>query len=334
MPNTDKVKAARKGGDLKYRQKANAINNANYTAHSNEKRVEGHVQQLRRFEDKGFGVSTGAQFDHEERMRYEKAKREEKQAKAEAFRQAFEHEHVEETAFHDGLCDDENCQGCNMYDLDDIDSYCVDCVQPCETCDTYVITREKVDVPLTPQVRQKLNVHMQLIDTEHRADDTHLFERQDGAAVEICPDCAAGMGFENPNAKPPPPAPPMPPLRFNVGERVRCCMGPERWAAGRIVALYYREDDWPVGQVAPYQVELEDVFNPELIFVPMDDDRVVRRAEQVGEGGGWGVWKPQAAATTTSTSSVPSSSKGAGAGATVSGNVIVGGGGIVAEYWY
>ena len=73
MPNTDKVKAARKGGDLKYRQKANAINNANYTAHSNEKRVEGHVQQLRRFEDKGFGVSTGAQFDHEERMRYEKA---------------------------------------------------------------------------------------------------------------------------------------------------------------------------------------------------------------------------------------------------------------------
>ena len=60
--------------------------------------------------------------------------------------------------------------------------------------------------------------------------------------------------------------------------------GPERWAAGRIVALYYREDDWPVGQVAPYQVELEDVFNPELIFVPMDDDRVVRRAEQVGEG--------------------------------------------------
>ena len=43
-----------------------------------------------------------------------------------------------------------NCQGCNMYDLDDIDSYCVDCVQPCEACDTYVITREKVDVPLSP----------------------------------------------------------------------------------------------------------------------------------------------------------------------------------------
>ena len=39
--------------------------------------------------------------------------------------------------------------------------------------------------------------------------------------------------------------------------------------------------------------------------------------------------------TNTSTDTkTPILSKGAGAGATVSGNVIVGGGGIVAEYWY
>ena len=62
------------------------------------------------------------------------------------------------------------------------------------------------------------------------------------------------------------------PCRFDVGTKVMCNTGRSGWPVGTIVALYYREDRWPPGNVAPYQVQLED---GQLIFVPADDDRTV-----------------------------------------------------------
>jgi hypothetical protein len=48
-----------------------------------------------------------------------------------------------------------------------------------------------------------------------------------------------------------------------------CNMGPHGWKLGRIIALRYREDDWPAGTEAPYQVALEE--DHDLIYVPEDD---------------------------------------------------------------
>ena len=46
-------------------------------------------------------------------------------------------------------------------------------------------------------------------------------------------------------------------LRFEIGRTVECRLGPETWARGKVVGHMYREDDWPEGQKAPYQVLLE-----------------------------------------------------------------------------
>ena len=46
---------------------------------------------------------------------------------------------------------------------------------------------------------------------------------------------------------------------------------------GRIIALGYREDHWPVERVAPYQVALDDVTP---YFVPEDSDRCCRMARR------------------------------------------------------
>lgn len=40
--------------------------------------------------------------------------------------------------------------------------------------------------------------------------------------------------------------------RFAVGARVKCNVG--KWETGTVVALDYREEDWPIGETAPYQV--------------------------------------------------------------------------------
>lgn len=63
-------------------------------------------------------------------------------------------------------------------------------------------------------------------------------------------------------------------LRFKVGDAVSCNTGKKEWIAGKIVAQMYREEGMPSGVVAPYQVLLD---NGDLIFAPMDDDRVIRR---------------------------------------------------------
>lgn len=46
------------------------------------------------------------------------------------------------------------------------------------------------------------------------------------------------------------------------------------WAKGVITALLYREDNWPPGVFAPYQIRLEEQGT--LIFAPKDIDEVIR----------------------------------------------------------
>lgn len=63
-------------------------------------------------------------------------------------------------------------------------------------------------------------------------------------------------------------------MRFDVGDRVLCAMGGGEWVAGQVVALDYREEYWPKGSIAPYQVHLD---TGGLVFAPEDDDSVVQK---------------------------------------------------------
>jgi hypothetical protein len=75
------------------------------------------------------------------------------------------------------------------------------------------------------------------------------------------------------------PWPPLPDLRFEVGQRVECRVGPHPvrgWAAGVVVATFYKEPDWPPGMLAPYQIQLDD---GRLIFAPQDIDEVIREEQ-------------------------------------------------------
>mmetsp|Transcript_16041 Transcript_16041/g.11571 ORF Transcript_16041/g.11571 Transcript_16041/m.11571 type:complete len:233 (-) Transcript_16041:208-906(-) len=70
--------------------------------------------------------------------------------------------------------------------------------------------------------------------------------------------------------------PKLPSLRFNVGDRVECRIGPhpvKGWAPGRIIKLYYSESSWPPNMVVPYQIALHD---GRLIFAPQDNDQLIR----------------------------------------------------------
>ena len=68
-------------------------------------------------------------------------------------------------------------------------------------------------------------------------------------------------------------------LRFNEGDRVVCNIG--EWAPGYIVKRWYREDSWPEGKWAPYQVQLDQ---GSLIYAPIDDDKAVRDIKDAPEG--------------------------------------------------
>ena len=59
------------------------------------------------------------------------------------------------------------------------------------------------------------------------------------------------------------------PLRFKVGDRVKCCVDEGRWASGTVIKLW-----WWQGFYAPYQVELDE---GRLIFAPEDSDGCIRR---------------------------------------------------------
>lgn len=67
-----------------------------------------------------------------------------------------------------------------------------------------------------------------------------------------------------------------PSLRFEIGARVECRVGPhplKGWVPGRIIRLHYTEATWPPNIIAPYQIALHD---GRLIFAPQDTDRVIR----------------------------------------------------------
>jgi hypothetical protein len=64
-------------------------------------------------------------------------------------------------------------------------------------------------------------------------------------------------------------------LRFKPGDRVLCNCG-EQWKAGTITGLHYREDSWPAGEFAPYQVRLD---SGKMICAPADNDGCIRAAE-------------------------------------------------------
>ena len=64
-------------------------------------------------------------------------------------------------------------------------------------------------------------------------------------------------------------------LRFAVGDRVQCKTSRVRWQKGHVSLLHYREDHWPEGQVAPYQIKLDD---GRLIYCPADSDSLIRAA--------------------------------------------------------
>ena len=65
-------------------------------------------------------------------------------------------------------------------------------------------------------------------------------------------------------------------LRFDIGSKVECNLGPEQWIEGTVVAHDYIEDGWD--KPAPYQVQLKDGT---LIFAPIDEDWVIRASLKV-----------------------------------------------------
>ncbi len=65
-------------------------------------------------------------------------------------------------------------------------------------------------------------------------------------------------------------------LRFHLGDTILCNLGPSGWKPGRIIALHYREPDWPADRVAPYQVLLD--ADHALIYVPEDEPSYCREA--------------------------------------------------------
>jgi hypothetical protein len=70
-----------------------------------------------------------------------------------------------------------------------------------------------------------------------------------------------------------PPEPEPVSLRFQVGQKVLCRVGPTSWAPGTVIELWYRESGWQQGMFAPYKVHLEDGRD---IFAPQDIEQVIR----------------------------------------------------------
>ena len=69
------------------------------------------------------------------------------------------------------------------------------------------------------------------------------------------------------------------PLRWKVGDDVECWWrnsdAPGCWLRGTVLSHWWRSEQWPKGQYAPYQVRLS---NGTLIFAPRDDDSCIRES--------------------------------------------------------
>ena len=64
-------------------------------------------------------------------------------------------------------------------------------------------------------------------------------------------------------------------LRFSVGTQVECKTGQGRsgWSRGSVTKLLYQDECMTPGQIAPYQVQLDDGG---LIWAPEDTDELIR----------------------------------------------------------
>lgn len=71
----------------------------------------------------------------------------------------------------------------------------------------------------------------------------------------------------------------MPQLRFDIGDKVECRVGPSEWHAGTVMQRWYRESTWPNGAWAPYKILLSDGRN---IFAPGDLDAIIRKQQEEG----------------------------------------------------
>jgi hypothetical protein len=70
-----------------------------------------------------------------------------------------------------------------------------------------------------------------------------------------------------------PPQEEPPELRFSIGTKVECRVGPADWAKGTVAQLWYREPQWPEGSFAPYKIRLDDGRD---IYAPADMDQIIR----------------------------------------------------------
>ena len=77
-------------------------------------------------------------------------------------------------------------------------------------------------------------------------------------------------GFKSSSGRAPAGAPR---LRFKIGDRVECNTA-EGWLPGVVNQTWYREEGWPPGQFAPYQIELDVDMS---IYAPADDNAIIRR---------------------------------------------------------
>jgi len=67
-------------------------------------------------------------------------------------------------------------------------------------------------------------------------------------------------------------------LRFKVGDRIAANTS-AGWQLGTVVALHYREPDWPEDRKsAPYQIELDE---GDMIYAPEDSPELVRAEDQI-----------------------------------------------------
>jgi len=85
------------------------------------------------------------------------------------------------------------------------------------------------------------------------------------------------MWFQGEDAEWPPFEDELPTLRFTIGTRVQCRIGPDAerdWTPGTVTQLWYAEKTWPPGSFAPYKIKLDD---GRQIFAPGDMDQVIRK---------------------------------------------------------
>jgi len=78
-------------------------------------------------------------------------------------------------------------------------------------------------------------------------------------------------------------------FRFELGDRAECRISEDEWVKCTVVGLLYREQKWPEGQYAPYQVRIDGVLpgsvderaaelaaKGQLIWLPQDTEESIK----------------------------------------------------------